>query len=129
MAISRDTPFLNDPFIVVAEAYKRLWNKPYIAVYAQHQPDNEDSYGLTACPDTGVPIITIFAEHTINDQIETFAHELAHVAVGIEHEHDHVFRAALLTLKAMYSQVYDEMLGEQNGKDSKEISKQIQANN
>lgn len=129
MAISRDTPFLNDPFVVVAEAYSRLWNKPYLAVWSQHSPEDNDSYGLTQSADGCTPVITIFAEHTINEQIETFAHELAHVAVGVDHGHDAVFKKALKQLKAMYNIVYDEMLGENDGKDSKAVPEQIQEDN
>lgn len=110
------TPFQNDPFIVLAEAYRRLWNNPYLAVWSQHSEDDVDSYGITACDNESIPIIVIFAEHTVNEQIETFAHELAHVAVGVEHGHDTIFELALKKLKQMYSIVYDELVG---GSDAK----------
>lgn len=121
------TPFYNDPFIVVAEAYRRLFDKPYIAVWSQHTDDDRDSYGITECgEDDAVPVIVIFAEHTVNEQIETFAHELAHVAVGLHHGHDAVFEAALKRIKTMYDIVYDEVVGGGHGAGTKTAYNKIQ---
>lgn len=121
------TPFYNDPFIVVAEAYKRLFDKPYIAVWSQHTDKDKDSYGIT---ETGegdpVPVIVIFAEHTVNEQIETFAHELAHVAVGLDHGHDAVFEAALKKIKRMYDVVYEELVGGSDGEGTKTTHNKVQ---
>lgn len=126
MGISMQTPFQNDPFIVLAEAYRRLWDKPYLAVWSQHSADDEDSYGITACAESSVPIIVIFAEHTVNEQIETFAHELAHVAVGVEHGHDAVFELALKKIKHMYDVVYEELVEGMDGQGTETTNNKVQ---
>lgn len=53
----------------------------------------------------------IYAEHSLNIQVETFAHELAHVAVGPEHEHDDVWEAAFDAIFKEYNRIGDELFG------------------
>ena len=41
------SPFSNDPFAIVAQAYKNLYNKPFLAYYDQHRDtDHDKEYGL-----------------------------------------------------------------------------------
>ena len=44
--------------------------------------------------------------------VETLAHELAHVAVGVEHEHDAVWEEAFDKIFAEYNRLGEEMFGE-----------------
>lgn len=104
------SPFSNDPFAVVSQAYKNLYSKPFLAYYSQHKDDEHDKeYGFTTFRDGETPVITIFAEHSVNECIETFAHELAHVAVGVEHEHDAVWEEAFDKIFVEYNRLGDEI--------------------
>ena len=110
------TPFKNDPFSIVAKAYSNLYDKPYEAWYGQHtdekEGEHENEYGYTSFPfDGGIPEVVIYTEHNINIQVETFAHELAHVAVGIEHQHDEVWEEAFVKIFDEYNRIFDEMFG------------------
>lgn len=57
------------------------------------------------------PSVFAYAEYPVNIQVETLAHELAHVAVGPEHEHDDTWRAAFDAIFAEYNRIGDEMFG------------------
>lgn len=114
------TPFSNDPFSLVWEAFKNLYpGREFKAFYDQHQSDQHDEeYGFTHFPNDGsTPSVFIYAEHSINIQVETFAHELAHVAVGPEHEHDDVWEAAFDAIFKEYNLIGDEMFGKPDGEE------------
>lgn len=106
-----ENPFRNDPFMLVWEAYKRLYNKPCEAWWDTYESSGEEeNYGITIFPDDGsVPQIFIFVEHPVSVQIETLGHELAHVAVGIEHDHDEVWEAAFDAIFKEYNRLGDEL--------------------
>lgn len=107
-------PFINDPFALVWTAFKNLYPDKTCSVwYDQHQSDHHDEeYGFTHFPDDGSePSVFIYAEHSMNIQVETFAHELAHVAVGAEHEHDGVWEAAFDAIFREYNRIGDELFG------------------
>lgn len=108
------SPFKNDPFCLVYQAYRNLYSKPFEAFFDQHIDNDgeahENEYGYTHFLDDGsIPTIIIFAEHNVNIQIETFAHELAHVAVGVEHDHDDVWEKAFDAIFLEYNRIGDEM--------------------
>lgn len=106
------SPFANDPFALVCQAYKNLYDKPFLAFFDQHDYDeHEEEYGYTHFVDGEVPQIIIFAEHSVNICVETFAHELAHVAVGVEHGHDKVWSAAFDKILAGYNRLGKELFG------------------
>lgn len=106
------SPFSNDPFAVVAQAYKNLYSKPFLAYYDQHKDAGHgEEYGFTTFRDGEIPVITIFAEHPVNVCVETLAHELAHVAVGVEHEHDATWEEAFDKIFTEYNRLGEEMFG------------------
>lgn len=106
------SPFANDPFALVCQAYKNLYDKPFQAFFDQHEDDeHKEEYGFTHFVDGEIPKIIIFAEHPVNVCVETFAHELAHVAVGVEHEHDEVWNDAFDKIFAEYNRLGEEMFG------------------
>lgn len=61
----------------------------------------------------------VYSEHPVNIQTETLGHELAHVAVGPEHEHDEVWKAAFDAIFDEYNKIGDEMFG-RRGRDNAE---------
>jgi len=108
------TPFENDPFAMIWQAFKNLYPDKECSVwYDQHQNDQHDEeYGFTTFPNDGsIPHVYIFAEHDINIQSETLAHELAHVAVGVGHGHDDEWDAAFEAIKNEYDRLGVEMFG------------------
>ena len=108
----RATPFENDPFSMVWIAFKNLYpDKECEVFWDQHQEDeHKEEYGFTSFPTDGsTPQVLVFAEHPVNIQTETFAHELAHVAVGPEHEHDEVWEAAFDAIFEEYNRLGDLM--------------------
>lgn len=110
------SPFSNDPFAMVTQAYKNLYGKPFLAYYDQHKDDacDNEEYGFTTFQDGETPVITIFADHPVNVCVETLAHELAHVAVGVEHEHDAVWEEAFDKIFAEYNRLGEEMFGKRD---------------
>lgn len=108
----RVTPFENDPFSMVWVAFKNLHpDKECEVFWDQHQEDeHKEEYGFTNFPSDGsTPQVFVYAEHSVNIQTETFAHELAHVAVGPEHEHDEVWEAAFDAIFKEYNRLGDLM--------------------
>ena len=104
------TPFENDPFSMVWAAFKNLYpDKECEVFWDQHQKDeHEEEYGFANFPTNGsTPQVFVFAEHPVTVQTETFAHELAHVAVGPEHEHDEVWEAAFDAIFKEYNRLGD----------------------
>ena len=86
-----NSPFGNDIFSLIYEAFRNLFPDKDCECY--WNPDIEDevegvkSYGNTIFGDDG--IVTVFVTPTLPvcDCAEVFAHELAHVAVGIDAGH------------------------------------------
>lgn len=114
------TPFENDPFSMVWVAFKNLYpDKECEVFWDQHQEDeHREEYGFTNFPTDGsIPQVFVFAEHPVNTQTETFAHELAHVAVGPEHEHDEVWEAAFDAIFKEYNRLGDLKFATPDGED------------
>ena len=123
----RATPFENDPFSMVWIAFKNLYpDKECEAFWDQHQEDeHKEEYGFTNFPSNGsTPQVFVYAEHTVNIQVETFAHELAHVAVGPEHEHDEVWEAAFDAIFKEYNRLGDLMFAKPEDGEPEENSAQ-----
>lgn len=113
------SPFKNDPFSLIWKAYQNVYpDKECEIWYDQHQEDSHDNeYGYTLFPDDGsVPQIFIYAEHNINIQSETLAHELAHVAVGAEHEHDNEWETAFQIIFDEYEKIGKQLFSKEIGK-------------
>lgn len=114
------TPFRNDPFAIVWMAFKKLYPGKDCEIWWEiHDVSgHEEEYGFTHQPlDGTTPTVCIYSEHPVNIQVETLGHELAHVAVGVEHEHDEVWEAAFDAIFREYNRIGDEMFpkdGESN---------------
>lgn len=82
-----ENPFANDMFALVWKAFQRLYpNKECVCYWADEIEPDEDGkpvYGATTFCEDGEVQITIDAKLTVQDAVEVFSHELAHVAVGI----------------------------------------------
>ena len=106
--------FRNDPFQMLDIAFRRLFpNIEYEAVFVPNLKDDDgkEMYGLTTFTPDGEIEIAVGTQLAMNDTIETFAHELAHAAVGIEHDHDDVWAKAFDDLFDEYNNVAEELFG------------------
>ena len=110
-----ESPFKNDPFAMVFEAYKNLYDKPFEARFANNEDDpdrSSEEYGYTYFPlDGSTPTIVIFAGFTVNVCAETLAHELAHIAVGVEHGHDEIWEEAFERIFQEYNRLGNTRFG------------------
>lgn len=103
-------PFKNDPFITVHEAFANLYpRKDYECQWHDdlRSMEGESVLGLTNFADGEIPQVYVSTNLSVSDSVEVFAHELAHVAVGIEHEHDDEWEQAF---EAIY-QEYNRLIG------------------
>ena len=108
-----DNPFRNDPFSMLWKAFKNLYPDKDCQCWFDLHLEGEDSsaFGFTNFPDDGgIPQVFIYADYPMNILVEIFAHELAHVAVGKDHEHDSVWEQALTKLYDEYTRIGDELL-------------------
>lgn len=108
------SPFKNDPFALVWIAFKRLYpDKECICEWVPgfgKSEDGKEAYGLTTFVDDGGVVVMVSADLALNDAIEVFAHELAHVAVGVEEDHGEKWEAAFNAIFEKYFEVAKELL-------------------
>ena len=112
-------PFQNDMFAMVWGAFKKLYPDKECEIYWEPQiRDEEDDkpvYGLTDFADDGSVAVFVKPSLEVADAVEILAHELAHVAVGIEHDHDEVWQEAFDKIFEEYNRIGNQMFpnGEQ----------------
>lgn len=103
--------FANDPFARVAKYFHLLYpEKKYICFWTENNipaEDGETAYGMTCFPDEGsdvstVPEILISAELPVKHAVEVLAHELAHVAIGVEEGHGEAWEKAFEAIHRAY---------------------------
>lgn len=77
--------------------------------------DGKPVYGLTDFADDGSVAVFVKPSLEVADAVEILAHELAHVAVGIEHDHDEVWQEAFDKIFEEYNRIGNQMFpnGEQ----------------
>lgn len=92
----RYSPFENDPFVVVAQAFAKLWpNAPFPRVQiveGLHNTDDAKWAETLVLNDDGEILISIDVKAPMHGAVELLAHELAHVAceyLGLRSEDDH----------------------------------------
>lgn len=116
MSSVRPRTFENDPFYLIAKAFKNLYpNKRYTAYWEPNIRDGEggtEVYGLTDFGDDGKVTVFVKPSLSVSDAAEIFAHELSHVAVGVEHEHDDEWNEAFSSIFDEYNRIGDEMFSE-----------------
>ncbi len=99
------TPFVNDMFALVWMAFKNLYpEKECMCEWVpklDKDEDGEQLLGVTTFCDDGDVFVEIAATITVADAVETFAHELAHVAAGDSAGHGKAWEEA-------YDKIFDE---------------------
>lgn len=76
----------------------------------------EAVYGLTDFADDGSVAVFVKPSLEVADAVEVLAHELAHVAVGVEHDHDEVWQEAFDKIFEEYNRIGSQMFPD--GEDS-----------
>lgn len=112
--MSMESPFKNDPFAMIYQAFKRLYPDKQCEIWWEPRPgeNDEGAYGATDFPDDGgVPQVFVFTDYPVGQQAEILAHELAHVAVGVEHDHDEVWESAFEAIQKEYGRIGAELFG------------------
>ena len=113
-------PFQNDMFAMVWGAFKKLYPDKECEIYWEPQiRDEEDGkpvYGLTDFADDGSVAVFVKPSLEVADAVEVLAHELAHVAVGVEHDHDEVWQEAFDKIFEEYNRIGSQMFPD--GEDS-----------
>lgn len=110
------SPFGNDPFALVALAFKNLYpDREYTAYIAPNVTDEEgnSACGATTFPEDGSPpVVEVSGEIPIAAGVEVLAHELAHVATPKDQTHGGAWRAAFDWIFEEYNRIAQEIFGE-----------------
>ena len=112
-----ESPFVNDPFAMVWQAFKNLY--PGKDCEVQWQPGiqddglSEQGYGFTEFCEDGSILVAVDANLRVSNAVEV----LAHVAVGIENEHGAAWEAAFEAIFQEYGRIAEEMFGEQESEE------------
>ncbi len=106
------TPFINDMFSIVYKAFTNLY--PNKKCEVQWMPEIKDEngeivFGCTTFNEDGA-FVDISAGSSVMGAVEVLAHELAHVAVGIENEHGKEWQDAFDAIFNEYGRIANEML-------------------
>lgn len=106
-----NSPFKNDPFAMVYQAFKNLYPDKDCVIY--WKPNLKDKngvsvYGTTIFVDDGSIIIAINPELKVCDAIEILGHELAHVAVGVDAGHGPEWETAFDAIGEEYDRIGKE---------------------
>lgn len=113
------TPFSNDPFALVAKAFSMLYPDVHYEAYweplIRDQEDGTPVYGLTDFGEDGSIAIFIKTSLEVTNAVEIFAHELAHAAVGLEHDHDNVWEEAFEKIFVEYNKIGEAMFAAADG--------------
>lgn len=113
---------INNPLDMLEEAFKNLYpNKSYKAYIDLDlkDEDGKEVLGITVFPaDGSEPIVLISADLKFGDSVEILAHELAHVAAGIEAKHDGEWEIAFQKIFEEYNRIGNERFGGEGEKNA-----------
>ena len=104
--------FQNSPFEILDKAFKNLYpGKSYIAFIDVDMKDEsgEIVYGCTQFNDCDTPIIFIDSSLSIQNAVEIFAHELAHVATEANEGHGELWEKAFDEIQSEYNRIGEEL--------------------
>lgn len=113
-----ESPFVNDMFAMVYQAFRNLYGEKdrNLIVYWSGEPMKDDNgneaFGSTTFTDTYV-YVEVSSDLKVSDAVEILAHELAHVAVGSNAEHGEGWEKAFEAIFNEYNRIGDKMFGRQ----------------
>lgn len=113
-----ETPFSNDMFAFVFQAFKNLY--PDKKCECQWVPGiadgKEKAFGGTTFADDGKVYVAISAEVPVINAAEVLAHELAHVAVGDDAGHGQEWEEAFSEICNEYGRILEKIEQEEGKK-------------
>lgn len=104
-------PFDNDPFAMVWKAFHNLWPDAVCEVcWRGGLRDEEGMFvaGVTTFVPDEIPEVAINPSLEVWDAVEVLAHELAHVAVGIDEGHGDAWEKAFSAIHEEYERILHE---------------------
>lgn len=104
-------PFDNDPFALVWRAFKTLWPDSECSIEWNGSISDENGEpvcGVTAFFPDSIPEVSINPSLEVWDAVEILAHELAHVAAGIDNGHGEEWEAAFDKIQDEYQRIITE---------------------
>ena len=104
-------PFNNDPFETVWTAFHNLWPDAVCEVCWRgglRDEEGEPVWGVTTFVDYAIPEVAINPSLEVWDAVEVLAHELAHVAVGIDEDHGDAWKKAFDAIHDEYARILHE---------------------
>jgi len=109
----RSLTFKNDPFALVLFVHEKLHpgKEPKAIYWVTEFKDEEgnDVFGATEFDDeTHEPTVLINAGISVVDAVEILAHELAHIAVGIEADHGEEWEKAFDNIFKEYNSIAEK---------------------
>lgn len=108
-----NTPFNNDPFSLVYMAFENCYPGKQCEVYwddkDMREENGEQQYGFTEFNDDGSVVVCVSPDIKVADAVEILAHELAHVAVGIDENHGQAWERAFDRIFVEYNRIANEM--------------------
>ena len=103
--------FVNDPFMIVAEAFENLYpDRKYKAQFVEKIEDEEghEAFGETFFPDDkSTPIVSVSGNIPMIHMIEIFAHELAHVETPDDKNHGREWDEAFEKIAEEYHKILE----------------------
>lgn len=113
------TPFQNDIFSMIYQAFKNLYPDKDCQCFwepeIEKSEDGEQPLGVTCYGEDGTIYVFVDPKLSVVDAGEILAHELAHVAVGMEHNHDETWEAAFNAIHAEYNRMGEEQFDRHTG--------------
>ncbi len=107
------TPFKNDMFALIWQAFKNLYPGKECECFweprIREDENGNNVFGLTDFGEDGSVVVFVRPDLEVAVAGEILAHELAHVAVGVEHDHDTAWEEAFDAIFTEYNKIGDEM--------------------
>ena len=97
------SPFKNDPFAIVWQAFNELYPDKECKCYIAPKTGCDSMCGLTIFNEETTVLIN--AELPVEYAVEILAHELAHVAAGVGHDHDEAWEKAFEDIYDKYHEI------------------------
>ena len=112
------SPFKNDPFALVWHAFTKLYPDEQFEAYwepaIRESEDGTPVLGLTDFCDGEITAVFVSSSLEVGHAVVIFAHELAHVAVGVDHEHDDAWKDAFDAIFREYNHIASALLVEES---------------
>ena len=103
------TPFENDIFALIWQAFKNLYPDKECKCFWEpriHEDEHGgEVFGFTDFGEDGSVAVFVRPDLDVSTAGEILAHELAHVAVGIEHDHDETWENAFDAIFQEYNKI------------------------